>query len=182
MHQSLFFPLIRLATKTRMMNGAMLDDTPLNIFYLRHFVEQNQNEPLSFRTWCAFTCSGLPIWSTEVEKPDDSPEHVAAVLFELINTKQRFFEKFIAASTYSELVANHPNQVARGAYAITLVASLINGQNYELARGVANSYVQGERFSCCNLSKGGQSFHELAVRWLDDGRYLARASHVSAQT
>lgn len=67
---------------------------------------------------------------------------------------------------FSELVLVHPNQVARGAYAITLVTPLIHEGNLAEAQSAAFLYASGAAASSFNLSSAGKSFHVLAQEWL----------------
>lgn len=137
----------------------------------------NLDEPLSFRTWGAFTCSGVPILKAQIEQPGNSAKEVGATLISFCENNRNFYQECLATNTYSELVSNHPNQVERGAYATTLVISLINDHNYIRARQVANSYFSGELSSSSELTRYGKSFHQLAVEWLDAGNASLRKIH-----
>lgn len=101
------------------------------------------------------------------------PAALDPILWDVLDMPENrtLFRNRLASAPYSELVESHPNQVARGAYAITHVTSLINDRNYDRARQVANAYATGELSSCANLSSAGKSFHQLALEWLDAGIY-----------
>lgn len=136
---------------------------------------KNCDKPLSFRTWGAFTCSGLPIYGTQVEQSGDTPEIVAEKLAAICHDKAALFRDALSSAPFSRLVALHPNHVERGAYAVTLIASLINDGNFELARQTANAYASGALTSCANIESAGKSFHQLALEWLDAGKYSGDA-------
>ena len=143
-------------------------------------IPENRDKPLSFRTWGAFTCSGIPVYEAQIESPGDAAGDVARRLTELYKAKINLADQVLSDKPFSELAASHPNQVERGAYAVTLVASLINDGNLDLAYDTANSYAAGVLSSCSNLVSSGKSFHQLAVEWLDAGKYSKRALHSAA--
>jgi len=143
-------------------------------------VPENADEPLSFRTWAAFQCSGLPLVESPLERDGDSPVAVAEATLEFCATADERTGQHLGSAPFSALVAAHPNQVERGAYAVTLVASLISEGNLEQAAQEANAYASGRKFSCANLSSGGRSFHELALCWLEAGRASDASARASA--
>lgn len=133
-------------------------------------IPENRDKPLSFRTWGAFTCSGLPIYATQVESPGDTPSMVAEKLAALCHDKATLFMDVLSTSSFSALVAAHPNQVERGAYAVTLITSLINEGDLELARQTAYGYASGALSSCASFESAGKDFHQLALDWLNAGK------------
>ena len=122
----------------------------------------NRKEPLSFRTWGAFTCSPLPVAEVELEDSRSAPDQVAASLVAWLHT----VEAPQLHQPFSEVVLAHPNQVARGAYAITLVTSLIHEGKLSQAQSTASAYASGAAISSFNISSAGKSFHVLAQDWL----------------
>lgn len=134
---------------------------------------ENVSEPLSFRTWGAFTCDGLPIYEKLLEQADDARD-MATKLVTIAENNSFLFQEFLRAENYSSLLAKHPNQVERGAYAVTLVTSLINDGDYEAAACLASEYEAGKRHSAHQLSSFGVSFHRLALNWIDAGKTLKR--------
>jgi hypothetical protein len=133
-------------------------------------IPENLEMPLSFRTWGAFVCRSLPIFSTQVEQQGDTPAIVADRLIALCHEKSEFFKEALGNASFSNIVATHPNQVERGAYAVTLVTSLINEGNLRLARDTAHAYASGALFSCSQLTVSGKSFHQFALDWLTAGK------------
>ena len=73
----------------------------------------------------------------------------------------------MAGEKFSGAVAAHPNQVQRGAYAITYVTSLINEGDYGAARIAAAAYSDGSVQSVSRHTHAGRDFHQIAVEWLD---------------
>lgn len=136
-------------------------------------ITENASEPLSFRTWGAFTCDGLPIYEKLLEQADDARD-MATKLVTIAENNSFLFQEFLRAENYSSLLAKHPNQVERGAYAVTLVTSLINDGDYEAAACLASEYEAGKRHSAHQLSSFGVSFHRLALNWIDAGKTLKR--------
>ena len=130
-------------------------------------IPENRDKPLSFRTWGAFTCSGLPIYAAQVEQPGETAGDVAESLIDLCSSKGMLFQERLAAEPFSGLVSAHPNQIERGAYAVTLVTSLINEGKLDIAHQTASAYAAGEVASCADLVSSGKSFHRLALEWLD---------------
>lgn len=133
---------------------------------------ENASKPLSFRTWGAFTCSGLPIYESLLEQTHSSAIDVAADLAKLAICNESLHEEVLKGAKYSTLLAKHPNHLARGAYAVPLVTSLINDGDYDAAAHLASSYESGKLKSCSHLSSYGVSFHRLALDWLDAGKAL----------
>jgi hypothetical protein len=144
-------------------------------------IPENRSKPLSFRTWGAFTCSGLPIYDAQLEKPDDTAGAVADSLIGLCNSKSTLFQELLATDSFSNLVAAHPNQTERGAYAVTLVTSHINDGNLELAHRTASAYASGTAASYSNLTSFGKSFHQLALEWIDAGKDSNTALHAAVR-
>jgi hypothetical protein len=138
-------------------------------------MSENQGQPLSFRTWGAFVCSGLPLLEKELEEPGQTPKEVATNALEFGVANRNLLEERLTATQYSELLERHPNQTARGAYAVTLVASLIHEGNEQEARRLASAYASGSLKSCSEFTSDGLSFHEHALRWLDAGRHSKSA-------
>ena len=136
-------------------------------------IPENRKEPLSFRALGAFTCAGLPILESQLEQPGDSPKDVAAALLDFSIGNVSLYQRQLDASNFSTLIANHPNQVARGAYAVTLVTSLINDGELELASDLASSYACGDRDSVIDFTRGGKSFHQLAIEWIESNANVA---------
>lgn len=136
-------------------------------------IAENASEPLSFRTRGAFTCIGLPIHEELLEQADD-PVDMAANLVGIAKNNESLFQELLQAGNYSALLAKHPNQVERGAYAVTLVTSLINDGDYDAAACLASEYDSGRRHSAYQVSSLGVSFHRLALNWLDAGKSLKR--------
>jgi hypothetical protein len=143
-------------------------------------IPENRDMPLSFRTWGAFTCSAIPVYEAQIESFGDTAGDVAHRLIALYKDKISLVDHVLSEKPFSELVSSHPNQIERGAYAVTLVTSLINDGNLDLAYGAAMSYASGALSSCVNLVSSGKSFHQLAVEWMDAGRYSKLALHAAA--
>ena len=143
-------------------------------------IPENVDEPLSFRTWGAFTCAGLPLAEVSLESAGHSAQAVAEATRSLCGSADERAEQQLHAAPFSSLVAAHPDQVERGAYAVTLVTSLIAEGSLELAAREAHAYASGAKQTCANLSSEGKSFHELALGWLESARASGAAVRASA--
>jgi hypothetical protein len=138
-------------------------------------IDENQALPLSFRASGAFTCTAVPMHECDLEQPGQTPDQVAAAALQLLNSSGKLHEMRLGSARFSELVAAHPNHVQRGAYAITLVTALIHEGSEAEALELARAYSTGAKSSCAQMTSGGTSFHELAVRWIESGRCARRA-------
>jgi hypothetical protein len=138
-------------------------------------IEGNQDLPLSFRALGAFTCAALPILECNLEQPGQTPDQVAAAILQLLESSSKLHEIRTGSARFSELVAAHPSQVLRGAYAITLVTGLIHEGSEMDALELARAYATGAKSSCAQMTSMGASFHDLAVRWIESGRSARRA-------
>ncbi len=143
-------------------------------------IPENRDQPLSFRTWGAFICTGLPVFESRIEQSGDSPQSVARSLLNVSNDNLTAHRHMRASTPFSELVASHPNQIARSAYAVTLVTSLINDKNYDQAQKLAIAYASGEIPSSGELTRHNKSFHQLALDWLDAGKMSETALRAAA--
>src|SRR5690606_22820674 len=122
-----------------------------------------------------------PIHKAQVEQYGDTVADVADRLTVLCNGADALVQENLSAKSFSDLVAAHPNQTERGAYAVTLVTSLINDGNFDLAYLTASKYSSGELYSCHILpSSSGKSFQQLALEWLEAGKHSTRSLHAAA--
>jgi hypothetical protein len=96
-----------------------------------------------------------------------SPADVARAVLHFCEHNENRFRKLVSQTPFSDLVAKHPNQVERGAYAVTLVVSLVQEGKLDAARDLARAYASGQKSSTSDLSSRGESFHQLALKHLD---------------
>jgi hypothetical protein len=137
-------------------------------------LSENVGEPLSFRSAGAFTCPGLPIYEEVWDSPSSEVAHAVMTLSTFACHNEQLLERALAGTDFSTLLAQHPNHIERGAYATTLVTSLINDGKRDAAARLASLYESGEFSSCMSLSSNGISFHRLALDWLTSGTLLER--------
>jgi hypothetical protein len=126
---------------------------------------ENERLPLSFRATGAFTCQCLTLAATDLDCEDRSPSNVAVAFMEFIEAASPQAIDRLRNESFTEQLRQHPNQVQRGAYAVTLVVSLINDGQYQEAAQVARAYASGQLQSF-QLTSLGKSFHEHALAWL----------------
>lgn len=129
---------------------------------------ENNNAPKSLRANGAYVCSSFPINNIAFELTSgDIEKGLDQIKLWLDNSFERGKQR-LEKSLFSDLLLEHENQKERGAYAISLVCSLINEKSKLKALEVAKSYENGELKSCfdmVNIDKN--SFHYHAIRWLE---------------
>jgi len=144
---------------------------PMNIdplFWDIMNMTENEKEPLSFRTWGAFTCSEIP---TEEKEILDGSANEQLLAEEIVSWADKLLEEFdvrYSEQKFSYLIKDHENQRERGAYSISLVTTLIAEGNLEEARKYASSYDSRELKSVSSMSSQGKSFHAHAMNWIDN--------------
>ncbi|RYG98314.1 MAG: hypothetical protein EON58_07500 [Alphaproteobacteria bacterium] len=127
---------------------------------------ENARKPLSFRSDGAFTCLALPIDDALLDSPFDTVSDALVALKAIVDSSEKLYHSVLTETDFSTLLTQHTNQRERGAYAVTLVTSLINDGDRNAAADLATAYDSGELRSCMNLSCDGVSFHRLALDWL----------------
>ncbi|MEL7296319.1 MAG: hypothetical protein AAGJ86_01590 [Pseudomonadota bacterium] len=130
-------------------------------------LEDNDSQPLSFRTWGAFTCSGLPLDEKSIVDEGVNADVLASSVVEWAKSQVETALPKLDTESFSSAVARHPNQLERGAYAITYVTSLISEGNLDTARQAAVAYANGSAQSIGKHMHAGRDFHEIAVEWID---------------
>ena len=130
-------------------------------------LDDNNSEHLSFRTWGAFTCSGLPLVEKSIADEGVSADVLASEVVEWADSQFDTALPKLEAEKFSCEVARHPNQVDRGAYAVTYVTSLIEEGDLDAARQMAAAYADGSAQSVSRHTHVGRDFHEIAVEWID---------------
>jgi len=129
-------------------------------------IPENNSEPMSLRGNGAFSCNTPDFFEAEIEGPDSTAITIVDSFLNFAKTSKDQFLEMHANISFSHLISDHPNHRERGAYAMTLVASLINEANYQRALDIALGHSTGKLSSCEQFSSSGQSFHDLAVTWL----------------
>lgn len=130
-------------------------------------LDDNKSQPLSFRSWGAFTCCALPLAEKTIEEEGVGSDSLASQVIEWADTQLETSLPKLRAKPFSSAVAEHPNQVERGAYAITYVTSLIDEGKLVAARQSAAAYADGSAQSVGQHRHFNKDFHEIAVDWID---------------
>lgn len=133
----------------------------------------NEREPLSFRTWGAFTCPGLPVAEIAIDDEHLSAGDVAQQALNWVETESENASVRVNSRQFSEAISEHPNHQERGAYAISYVVSLIDEGSIDAAREMASTYESGDQESVMKHTHQGVDFHSLAMRWIDSGATAA---------
>lgn len=148
---------------------ASLDSKPMSLDPILWDIlnlPENNRMPLSFRAMGAFTCQSLTQAEADLEYEGLSPESVALAFMEFIESACSQARERLRRQSFTEQLQSHPNQINRGAYAITLVASQINDGQYKQAAESAHAYASGRSTSCSQMVSLDRSFHEHALAWL----------------
>jgi hypothetical protein len=129
-------------------------------------MRDNENQPLSFRAWAAFRCPEIPIEEFFVTDGSEDESKLSNKLFNWVQSRITELNETIDKTTFSELVKNHKNQKERGAYAITLITTLIAEGSLTKALELAKDYEAGQLTSGYEMSFEGTPFYTLAIDWL----------------
>lgn len=131
-------------------------------------LSENNNEPKSFRSNGAFTCSSLPIANLTFLLTPENIEFGLKKIQVWLNSSFELGKKKLKSSLFSDLLFEHQNHKERGAYAISLVCSLIDEESEAKALEVAKAYENGELESCLTITNfGNHSFHYCAITSLE---------------
>lgn len=130
-------------------------------------LDDNHAQPLSFRTWGAFTCSGLPLGEESIADEGTRVDALAARVLAWADSQLESAMPRLQAESFSSAIARHPDQIERGAYAITYVTSLILEGDLDAARRAAVAYANGSAQSTVKHTHIGRDFHEVVVEWID---------------
>ena len=133
---------------------------------------ENNSEPLSFRSWGAFTCPALPLDEVTFENDSSCVDQLLQKAQKTVIEKSENFISKLSETSFSNEIMNHNNQIERGAYAISLVTSLIDEKDYEEAHSIAKRYAAGELECCHSHTHVGKDFNELAIEWLSGNGYV----------
>ena len=130
-------------------------------------LSENHKAPLSFRANGAFICSSLPIDNFIIEDSEKNAEVVSLAIYSWVVDSFDEYCNHITESTFSSKVEAHENQRERGAYAISLITSLISEGNIEKARKYAQAYESSDLVSISKMTNSdGKSFHYHSLKWL----------------
>lgn len=129
-------------------------------------IVDNKPLPLPFLYWGAFTCPSPDFASAEIEGEGASPQAAAQAFFDLVHLTLPSVMVRLKGSAYADHLLVHPNQMERGAYATTLVASQIQDGRLDEARTTAEAYASGTKHCAAQFTVKGKTFHEHALEWL----------------
>lgn len=137
------------------------------LFWAIMDLEENGQEPLSFRAWGAFVCHSVPVAERDLSAPLPDPAGVASMLVTWLDEQAREFAEQCAESPFSTFVEADANYRERGVYATTLICSLIVEGRITEARSLTEAIVSGRRRSVGTHVSEGQTFYQRALAWLD---------------
>lgn len=115
------------------------------------------------------TCPGLPVSEKSFVDEGLSANELANLVLDWADSQLSRKLSELGGKRFSGAVAQHPNQVVRGAYAISYVTALVDEGNIDAARRVAASYADGSAKSVSSHTHLGKDFHEIVVQWIDLG-------------
>ena len=136
------------------------------VFWSIMDLESNASEPLSLRAWGWFTCGSVPVAEKEIDAPLPSPPDIAASFMEWADHTTAEFLRQNGSAPFSRVIQGHVNYRERGAYAETLVSTLIVEGRSEEAAAVADQFRSADRTTVLTQANEGQSFFDRAAKWL----------------
>lgn len=136
-------------------------------------IPENQNAPLSFRANGAFTCDLLPVAGLTIDDTNLSVESIGQETSRWLSENFDNYCDIVSRTNFSSQIKNHQNQRERGAYAITLVTTLISEGKLEEAMEFSRKYESGELESVFEMDSCGKSFHYHALQWLENNQATA---------
>ncbi len=137
------------------------------VFWKIMGMEENQSAPLSLRASGAFVASSVPVTEVVVEAPTGYAVDLASRFLAWTDSEVAAYRDAAESRQFSEFVKSHENQRERGAYAATLVCSLVSEGRTEEALAVSECYRSGARSTTCEQVSEGMTFFEHAVAWLE---------------
>jgi hypothetical protein len=136
------------------------------VFWAIMDLETNAAEPLSLRALGWFVCDGLPVAESEVTPPLPSASDMATQFLAWAESSAADFMRRHAGHSFSDLIRDHVDYRERGAYATTLISTLIaEGRRNEAAR-LADEFRSGTRTAVLMQANEGSSFFDRAAAWL----------------
>jgi hypothetical protein len=136
------------------------------VFWAIMDLETNNVEPLSLRALGAFVCDGLPVAESQLTPPLPTASEMAAQFLAWAESSAADFLRRHGSRPFSDLIRDHVNYKARGAYASTLVSSLVAEGRLDEAARVAGELRSGTRAPVLTHASEGSSFFDRAAAWL----------------
>lgn len=136
------------------------------VFWSIMGMEENREQPLSFRGNGAFVCSEVPIATAESLATSLPPDDMARAFLSWVDDSAGAFAGRSEQQTFSELVKSHESHRQHGAFAATLISALIAEGDQKEALRVATDFASGARSTSFVQASDGKSFFELAESWL----------------
>ena len=129
-------------------------------------IQENKKAPKSFRYNGAFTCSSLPL--SEVTYDDDiGVKSLCEQIKSWVDREYSLAKQRITEQCFSKHIEGHENQKEIGAYAVSLVCSLISEGELAQATKTANNYETGYLKSVFSMTNtDGNSFHYHALKMI----------------
>lgn len=129
-------------------------------------IPENRKAPLSLRANGAFTCSSLPVAELSIDDGNLSAEQVSQKILSWLLCNFDEWSNKVSSCTFSSQLEKHENQILRGAYAISLITSLIAERDFIRAKDYSEKYGGGELESVFEMTCEGKSFYQHVLQWL----------------
>ena len=136
------------------------------LFWAIMDLETNAREPLSLRAWGAFVCDSVTIAESELIAPLPPPDDVAAHFLRWAVDASAAFIEHQGTVPFSQVVEANEHYQARGAYAATLICSLILEGRTSEAAALAQAIASGRRRVVHTQTSEGRTFYERAAEWI----------------
>jgi hypothetical protein len=136
-------------------------------------LDENINQPLSFRAFGAFTCRTPAIRQIDIPEGGESAEHVAEELLRWADEQLQSLQNALSISAFVEFIRTHPHQIERQSHLAALVTGLLLQGKVEEALSICNEtrsetpLAGGFLFAA---SDGTKTFLDLAVEWITNAR------------
>jgi hypothetical protein len=152
---------------------ASLNSKPMSLdplFWKIVGLDENINQPLSFRAFGAFACRTPPLREADMPESDGEPEQIARALLEWANDQLNELRGGQSVDGFVDFIRFHPNQIERRSHLPALVtALLLQGRDEEalaICYEARNMSPFGGGFLFMQQAGETKSFLDLAIEWI----------------
>ena len=154
------------------------------IFWGLTDLENNNNQPLSFRAFGAFTCRTPALREIETVEETGSSQHIAENLLDWANEQLQSLDGVLTLDAFVGFIRTHPDQLERLSYLAPLICGMLLQEKYEDALALCKEikaqhgggiFYGGGGFAF-NINGKHSSFTDLAIEQISS-RLKARLIH-----
>jgi hypothetical protein len=137
-------------------------------------LDENINQPLSFRAFGAFVCRTPPLREADMPEGSGDPEQIARALLEWANEQLSELRGTQSVEGFVDFIRFHPNQIARESHLPALVTAMLLQGKDEEALAICSEARDASPFGGGFLFMGQngrtKSFLDLAIEWITNSR------------